>query len=78
MKKNFKAELFSDTITNYFDALRLVDKEDYSMAHFAKKIGISKATLSRLVNKKFVPDLETFFKVCKYIGYNMQDFFKNK
>ncbi len=33
----------------------------------AKEIGISPATLSRVENKK-IPDLETFGKICKWLG----------
>lgn len=33
----------------------------------AKDIGISPATLSRIENKK-VPDLETFGKICRWLG----------
>ena len=33
----------------------------------AKQVGISPATLSRVENEK-VPDLETFSKICKWLG----------
>jgi transcriptional regulator with XRE-family HTH domain len=33
----------------------------------AKLVGISPATLSRVENKK-IPDLETFTKICKWLG----------
>ncbi|MFO1334345.1 MAG: helix-turn-helix transcriptional regulator [Piscinibacter sp.] len=33
----------------------------------AKQVGISPATLSRVENKK-IPDLETFSKICKWLG----------
>ena len=33
----------------------------------ARQVGISPATLSRVENKK-VPDLETFSKICKWLG----------
>lgn len=33
----------------------------------AKQIGISPATLSRVENKK-IPDLETFGRICKWLG----------
>jgi len=33
----------------------------------AKEVGVSPATLSRVENQK-VPDLETFSKICKWLG----------
>jgi transcriptional regulator with XRE-family HTH domain len=33
----------------------------------AKVVGVSAATLSRVENKK-IPDLETFSKICKWLG----------
>ena len=33
----------------------------------AKEVGVSPATLSRIENRK-IPDLETFGKVCKWLG----------
>lgn len=33
----------------------------------AKEVGVSPATLSRVENEK-VPDLETFSKICKWLG----------
>jgi len=44
----------------------------------AKKIGISPATLNRLVNGVFLPDINTLFAVCKWLGRGMEFFYTNK
>lgn len=45
-----------------------------SMDEAAKEIGISKATLSRIEKSK-MPDMETFCKVCKWVGGKPERFF---
>lgn len=39
----------------------------------AKEVGVSAATLSRIENRK-VPDLETFGKICAWLGENPAEF----
>ena len=46
-----------------------------SMDQASKEIGISKATLSRIENGKF-PDIETFAKVCLWLGSNPNKYFE--
>lgn len=40
----------------------------------AKQTGVSKATLSRIENLK-LPDIETFGKLCKWLGTDMNKYF---
>lgn len=47
------------------------------LRHYAAEIGISSATLSRLLNRK-LPDIETFGLVIKWLGYSADDFFYYK
>lgn len=47
-----------------------------SLRKAAKQIGISAASLSRIENEKFTPDLETFYKCCLWSNYKMEMFFK--
>ena len=45
----------------------------------AEIIGVSKATLNRLVNCKFMPDVNTYYLVCQWLGRGMEFYFtKNK
>ena len=55
--KEFKKDLITK---------RCLDLE-ISLDKASKEIGISKATLNRLEHSK-LPDIETFFKVCKWLG----------
>jgi transcriptional regulator with XRE-family HTH domain len=45
----------------------LQHREGRGVREAAKEVGISPATLSRVENKK-VPDLETFGKICAWLG----------
>lgn len=49
-------------------ARRILEKRaGMGVREAAKRIGISPATLSRVENKK-IPDLETFGRICKWLG----------
>ena len=61
----FKRRFTSHVNIHKYQSLRLT----------AKKIGISYATLSRICNGK-TPDLITYAKVCKWMGKNMNEYFK--
>lgn len=50
----------------------------HSTRSAAKAIGTSPATLNRLINCKFLPDVNTCFAVCKWLGRDMEFFFTNK
>ena len=39
------------------------------MREFAKKVGVSSATVARVESGK-MPDVETFLKLCKYLKLN--------
>jgi transcriptional regulator with XRE-family HTH domain len=62
-------ELKKDLITK-----RCIDN-DMTMDEAAKQIGISKATLSRLEKSK-MPDVETFGKVCQWLGKKPDNYFE--
>jgi transcriptional regulator with XRE-family HTH domain len=52
--------------------LLLERRGDEGIREFAKKLGISPATLSRIENGK-LPDLETFSKICDKLGLDPSD-----
>jgi len=55
--------------------LRLVEKRGAKgVREIAREIGISPATLSR-VERGHLPDLETFKKICKWLGVDPGDVF---
>ena len=47
-----------------------------SLRQSAKEIGISASTLSRLNNEQIIPDLETFYKCCLWLGVKLDYFFE--
>lgn len=63
------------------DALRtdLLQKRVISLGinltETSKLTGVSQATLSRIENHK-LPDIETFGKLCKWLGTDMNKYFK--
>lgn len=59
-KKIFDLEMFSEKVLLHRHRCRL------SLRAAAKQIGISASTLNRLENRK-MPDVETFFRICKWI-----------
>lgn len=69
---NFNKELFAEQ-------LLVRQKENkLSVRKAAKKIGISASTLSRINNQQKTPDLETFYLCVKWIGMEMEVFFKKQ
>lgn len=49
-------------------------KGNKPLSIISTETGVSKATLSRLQNKK-VPDIETYYKLCKWIGSPLEKYF---
>lgn len=47
-----------------------------NVTNAAKEIGISKATLSRINREIGLPDIETYYKCCKWLKTDMNKFFK--
>lgn len=66
MEANLK-ELSAALLTKRVVELRI------SCQEAAKQIGVTKATISRLENKK-MPDLITYAKCCKWLGVTMNKF----
>ena len=66
----FHSELFSEVI-----AVERIVRRKLSLRDAAKQIGISAATLNRLELGKQIPDVETFYKCCKWVNVNMNGFF---
>jgi transcriptional regulator with XRE-family HTH domain len=60
------------TMTSLEDLGRLIKKKrnDRGVRAVAKEIGISHATLSR-VERGFLPDLENYQKICKWLGVSV-------
>ncbi len=66
----YKADVMrKDVITK-----RCIDN-DMTMEQASQQIGISKATLSRIENKK-MPDVDTFFKLCKWLKSDPKKYYK--
>lgn len=68
---NFNKEFFAAQLLAKQKANKL------SVRKTAKEIGISASTLSRLNNQQIIPDLETFYLCVKWLGMEMNFFFKN-
>jgi DNA-binding XRE family transcriptional regulator len=54
---------------------RIIELE-ISLDDCAKRIGISKPTLSRVENGNVVPDLMTFFKIIKWLDSEPNNYIK--
>lgn len=63
--KMFELSEFSSYMINYRNDLKI------SLRTAAKQIGISASSLSRIEHCKFTPDLETYYKCCKWMKYPM-------
>jgi len=69
MKEVLNRELFAMAIT---------DTKDYrslSLSDIVKQTGLSKATISRCCNGTFLPDVETYATMCKWLNVPLQHFF---
>jgi transcriptional regulator with XRE-family HTH domain len=71
MKKYFNDSLFAEMIHKQ----RLITKPSVSTREAARQIGISASTLSRLENRRFVPDIYTYYSVCAWLDKPMDYFF---
>ena len=69
--KLFELSEFSSYMINYRNDLKI------SLRTAAKQIGISASNLSRIEHKKFTPDLESYYKCCKWMQYPMEYFFNS-
>lgn len=56
---------------------RMID-DDIDMRTLSAKIDVSPSTISRCENGKIVPDLESYAKLCHYMGQPLNAFIKIK
>jgi len=75
MKNKFKQKEFSDAVKETMFTKMANEKKRIGLRVFAKQIGISHSTLSRIENGN-LPDVETFFRLCKWMKRSSEDFFK--
>ena len=47
-----------------------------SLREVSNEIGISQSTLSRIVRKRHVPDMQTFTQICNWLDVSPSTFFK--
>lgn len=65
----------SESLKKDLRTMRIIELE-ISLDDCAKRIGISKPTLSRVENGNVVPDLLTFFKIVRWLNSNPMDYIK--
>lgn len=76
MKALFKKKHFADAVKEKMFGDMAKKKKRIGVREFAKEIGISAATLSRIENGK-VPDIETFFKLCFWMKRSSNEFYNH-
>ena len=80
MKKRFKQKRFEKAVSDEMFRYQYCAKRHIGLREFADSIGVSAATLSR-IERGGTPDLETFFKLCCWMGVDAKKFYvckKNK
>jgi len=70
----FKQKQFSEAVKEKMFIDMATEKRRIGLKEFAKKAGISGATLSRIGNGK-PPDIETFFKLCFWMKKSSDEFY---
>lgn len=73
MKKLFRQEEFTEQVKSFMFLQISKEKRRIGVREFANQVGISPSTFSRIENGK-VPDLETFFKFCNWMGLSPYNF----
>lgn len=73
MKKAFDSKAFSDAVKEKMFTTMANEKRRIGVREFAEQIGVSSATLSRITNDN-VPDIETFFTLCRWMSRSTNDF----
>jgi putative transcriptional regulator len=56
----------------------LLWERDIKQGDFAKRIGISRATMSTIVNSKSLPGFETAYKICEELDKTVQEIWIKK
>jgi transcriptional regulator with XRE-family HTH domain len=76
MESIFKQDKFSESIKVKMFNTMAEEKRRIGLREFAKQIGISTSTLSRVENGK-QPDIETFFKICYWMKKSSNEFYNH-
>jgi len=66
-------ELIVQAIRDKMFTIMAEEKKKFSDTYFAEQMGLSKATLSRILNFK-PTELDNLVKVCKWLGRPIDDF----
>jgi transcriptional regulator with XRE-family HTH domain len=74
MKQRFRNKLFTEAVKDKMFTTMLIDKKRIGLREFAKQVGISAATFSRIENGT-QPDLETYFKLCFWMKRSANEFY---
>ena len=74
MKSRFKQKQFTEAVNEKMFGEMTKQKRRIGVREFAKEIGISPATLSRIENGN-VPDIETFFNLCFWMKRSTNEFY---
>ena len=75
MDKIFKQKQFTEAVRETMFIRMAKEKRRIGVREFSKEIGISFPTLSRIENGS-LPDIETFFKLCKWMKKSSNLFYK--
>jgi len=75
MKLRFDNEKFTNVVKEKMFTQMAKEKRRIGVREFAKKIGVSASTISRVENGK-LPDVETFYKICWWMNKSTDEFFK--
>ncbi len=76
MRIKFKQKEFSDAVKEKMFTQMATEKKRIGVRAFAKQIGISAGTLSRIENGN-QPDIETFFKLCFWMKRSSNEFYNH-
>lgn len=68
--KTFSLSKFSNEVKGFRKHSKL------SQEKASQQIDVSEATLSRIENQKLNPDINTFYKCCRWVGKSMDLFFE--
>ena len=72
-KKIFNVESFAFEVNNKMFGMMGDQQRKIGLREFAKIIGVSAATLSRVTNEKH-PDVETFLRLCAWLKSDPKKF----
>lgn len=76
MKEVFKRREFVSAIKAKHFLIIFDQKKRIGIREISKQIGISASTFSRVENGA-TPDLETFFKICKWLNKEASNYYKH-